>query len=87
MGSQWSGMGRTMIELEIFRQSIHESSDVLQQFGINLYKIIMFGDENVYDKPLNSFIGITAIQVWPCDLQITIYFIILSLDHPETEAS
>ena len=40
-----------------------ESSEVLQQYGISVYKMITEGRENQLDSALSSFVCITAIQV------------------------
>ena len=63
MGTQWPGMGRGMMAIDTFRRSIMESSEVLQQYGISVYKMIIEGADNQFDSALNSFICITAIQV------------------------
>ena len=63
MGTQWHGMGRKMMELDIFRQSIQRSSKTLSQYDIDLYDLIMNGDETTFDQTIPSFIGIASIQV------------------------
>ncbi|ESO84944.1 hypothetical protein LOTGIDRAFT_235996 [Lottia gigantea] len=68
MGTQWYGMGKTMMELEIFKRSILESDAVLKPHGINLYDLIMHGDDKTFENTLHSFVGIAAIQVALVDL-------------------
>ena len=63
MGTQWHGMGRDLMQLDVFRQSIMESDAVLQPYGLRLYDLLMTGDEDAFNDTLNSFIGIAAIQV------------------------
>ena len=63
MGSQWSGMGRQMMEIEVFRNSILKSDATLKPHGIDLCDIIMEGMELTGDV-LKSFVGITSIQVY-----------------------
>ena len=63
MGTQWHGMGRAMMELDVFRNSIQKSELVLKPFGINLVELIMEGEEPAFDDTVNAFIGIAAIQV------------------------
>ena len=63
MGTQWAGMGRGMLSLDTFKRSIMESSEVLHQYGVSVYKMITEGPENQFDSALNSFVCITAIQV------------------------
>ncbi len=63
MGTQWSGMGRDLMELKFFRQSIEKSSVVLEKYGIDLFKLILSSTPSDLDKPINSFISIAAIQI------------------------
>lgn len=63
MGSQWSGMGKDLMKLDIFRNSINKSSHVLKQHGLNLEDIIMKGDESIFENVLNSFVAIASIQI------------------------
>ncbi len=63
MGTQWHGMGRDLMQLDTFRNSILKSDAVLKQYGINLYDLIMTGEEVAFEQTLNSFVGIAAIQV------------------------
>ncbi|CAF1407326.1 unnamed protein product [Didymodactylos carnosus] len=63
MGTQWPGMGKELMKVKHFRQSIEKSSRVLEQYGIDLCKLIETGDEVEYDKTINNFVAIAAIQV------------------------
>ena len=63
MGTQWHGMGRRLMELDVFRQSILRSDALLKPFGLHLYDIIMEGDQATFEDTLKSFVGIAAIQV------------------------
>jgi fatty acid synthase len=63
MGTQWSGMGRDLMELKLFRQSIEKSSAVLAKYNIDLYKLILSSIPSDLDKPINSFVSIAAIQI------------------------
>lgn len=63
MGTQWHGMGRDLMEVQVFRESIMKSDVLLKQYKINLYDLLMEGDESVFNDTLNSFVGIAAIQV------------------------
>ena len=67
MGAQWHGMGRDLMQLDVFCQSIMESDAVLRPYGLQLYDLLMTGDEDAFNNILNSFVGIVAIQVgWHC---------------------
>jgi len=63
MGTQWSGMGRDLMELKLFRQSIEKSSTVLEKYNIDLHKLILSSTPSDLDKPINSFVSIAAIQI------------------------
>ena len=63
MGSQWPNMGRQMMKMESFQRSIRSCDAILTQHGVSVYDIMMKGGEDIYDKCLNSFLGITSIQV------------------------
>ncbi|WAQ95725.1 FAS-like protein [Mya arenaria] len=63
MGTQWHGMGRKMMDIDIFRESILRSDKVLQSCGVKLYSLLMNGDESTFENTVNSFVGIAAIQV------------------------
>ena len=63
MGCQWSGMGKSMMDIDIFRRSIMKSDQALNKYGIDLYNMLVNGGENIYESPLNSFVGIIAVQV------------------------
>ena len=63
MGTQWHGMGRDLMQLRVFKQSIMRSDAILRQHDLQLYDMLMNGDERTFNETLNSFVGIAAIQV------------------------
>ena len=63
MGSQWPGMGRAMMELEVFRNSIMKCDAILKPHGVRLYDMLMSEDEELMKDVVNSFVCITSIQV------------------------
>lgn len=63
MGSQWPAMGKSLMKIPIFENSIKKSHDILQTKGMNLIEIITKDDSKMFDNILNSFVGIAAIQV------------------------
>ena len=63
MGSQWSGMGKAMMKIEVFRNSIMKSDAILKPHGVNLYDILMKQEEDALKSVVNSFVCITSIQV------------------------
>ena len=63
MGTQWQGMGRQMMEIDIFKKSILESDTLLKPYSVHLYDLIMEGDASAFENIVHSFVGIAAIQV------------------------
>ena len=61
MGTQWQGMGRDLLTLPVFRQSILRSDAVLRPHGVPLFDMLAQGDS--FEDILNSFVAIAAIQV------------------------
>jgi fatty acid synthase, animal type len=63
MGTQWPKMGRDLMTLDSFRESIMRSNAVLEHYNIHLCDLLMEAKEDTFNDTLNSFIGIAAIQV------------------------
>ena len=63
MGTQYQGMGRDMLQLDVFKRSILKSNEVLKPHGIDIYNLIKNGDEATFENTLNSFVAIATIQV------------------------
>ncbi|XP_062589750.1 fatty acid synthase-like [Saccostrea cucullata] len=63
MGTQWHGMGRDMMVIDVFRNSILKSDVVLSVYGVKLYDLMMNAEESAFENTVNSFICIAAIQV------------------------
>ncbi|CAH1774054.1 unnamed protein product, partial [Owenia fusiformis] len=68
MGSQWYKMGRDLMQLDNFKHSIMKCHIALKPYGIDLFKILMEDDENVFNDTIHSFVGIASIQVALVDL-------------------
>lgn len=63
MGTQWVGMGKVLMCLDVFARAIHKCAAVLSTEGVDLLNIINATDEAVFDNVLNSFVAITSVQV------------------------
>lgn len=63
MGSQWTGMGTSLMKLPIFNDSILKSHEILKVLGIDLIYIITNTDSNILNNTVNSLVGVVAIQV------------------------
>lgn len=69
MGTQWPGMGKALMGLDVFARSIHQSAAVLATEGVDLLNLIMNStDESVFENVLHSFVTITATQIALIDL-------------------
>ncbi|XP_053693616.1 fatty acid synthase [Sabethes cyaneus] len=67
MGSQWTEMGSSLIDIPIFRSSIERSHKVLEKRGLNLMEILT-SKECKYENILHSFVGIAAVQIGIVDV-------------------
>ena len=56
-------MGRDLITLDCFRESIMRSDALLRPHGIQLYDLLMNSKEDTFSSTVNSAVGIVAIQV------------------------
>ncbi|XP_050463287.1 fatty acid synthase-like isoform X2 [Cataglyphis hispanica] len=72
MGSQWSGMGRELLNIEICHQSLSRCADVLKSHDIDLMNIIMNGTDETYEIITVAFVSIVAIQIALVDMLTSI---------------
>jgi len=63
MGCQWPQMGRDLMTLDCFRESIMRSDALLKPYGIDLCDLIMDSKDDTFNDIVNSFVGNVAIQV------------------------
>jgi fatty acid synthase len=63
MGSQWPGMGRELMRIPVFAESIERSHKTLEQFGLDLKGLLTSDDEKTFEFILNSFVTIAACQI------------------------
>jgi fatty acid synthase len=63
MGSQWPGMGKSLLNLPIFAAAIEKCHRVLEPHGVDLINVIMSDNPKTFDNILNCFVGIAACQV------------------------
>lgn len=68
VGSQWTNMGKDLMELDVFRKSIERSADVLKPKGIDLIALLTNSGENTFDDVLNSFVAIICVQIGLTDV-------------------
>lgn len=64
MGSQWPGMGKTLMCIPTFNDSLKKSSKTLEKFGLDVYGMLNNVDPAQYkNNTMNCMLAITAIQV------------------------
>ncbi|CAH0402645.1 unnamed protein product [Chilo suppressalis] len=68
MGSQWIGMARDLMRIPIFNQTIQRCHKFLEPKGIDLTHILTSSDKDIFNNILNSFIGITSVQIGLTDV-------------------
>ncbi|NXI49651.1 FAS synthase, partial [Chloroceryle aenea] len=68
MGTQWKGMGVSLMKLDLFRQSILRSDEALKSTGLKVSDLLLQADENTYDDIVHAFVGLAAIQIAQVDM-------------------
>ncbi|KAK2585487.1 hypothetical protein KPH14_010141 [Odynerus spinipes] len=68
MGSQWPGMGQSLMRFPVFAKAIEKCNAVLKPHNINIYEILTKRDKDTFDNILYSFLGIAAVQIGLVDL-------------------
>uniref|UniRef100_A0A672MZN3 Fatty acid synthase n=2 Tax=Sinocyclocheilus grahami TaxID=75366 RepID=A0A672MZN3_SINGR len=68
MGTQWAGMGRSLMQLPEFRESIQRSDVALKDTGLCVSRLLMDADESTFEDTVHAFVGLAAIQVAQIDM-------------------
>ncbi|XP_065225250.1 fatty acid synthase-like [Planococcus citri] len=68
MGSQWIGMAKDLMKLDLFRKSILECHKILVPKNINLIEILTSSNKIILQNILYCFVGITAMMISLTDL-------------------
>lgn len=63
MGTQWKGMGLSLMKLDLFRQSVLRSDEALKNTGLKVSDLLLQADENTFDDIVQAFVGLAAVQV------------------------
>jgi len=63
MGTQWPRMGRDLMTLDSFRESIAQSETILRPYGVNLVHLLTHSDEDTFNDTISSFVGVVSVQV------------------------
>lgn len=68
-GSQWVGMAKELMLLDIFRTSIKRCAEALSPVGIDLMKILTDNDESTFEQNIvYTFVSIVSIQIGLTDV-------------------
>lgn len=68
MGTQWRGMGLSLMRLPAFRASILRSDEAVRPLGLQVSDLLMSPDEATFDDTVHAFVSLTAIQIALIDL-------------------
>ncbi|XP_044732162.1 fatty acid synthase-like [Chrysoperla carnea] len=68
VGSQWAGMGITLMQIPKFAATMHKLNKYLDPLCVDIVKIITDTNPKVFDNPLYAILGTTAIQIGLVDV-------------------
>ncbi|KAL7030367.1 hypothetical protein ACKWTF_006628 [Chironomus riparius] len=68
IGSQWLEMGRDLMKIPLFAQSIEKCHGILMNKGIALKNILTSTDDDTFSNVLHSYVGIIAIEIALTDI-------------------
>ncbi|XP_069024612.1 fatty acid synthase isoform X1 [Embiotoca jacksoni] len=68
MGTQWAGMGHSLMQLPDFRESILRSDEALKDTGLVVSRLLMEADEATFEDTVHAFVGLAAIQIAQIDM-------------------
>lgn len=63
MGSQWLGMGKDLLQVDIFRQTIEQCDKALAPMNVSLKSLYENPTEDVFKNPINVMTGVIGMQV------------------------
>ncbi|KAJ8928306.1 hypothetical protein NQ314_019141 [Rhamnusium bicolor] len=63
MGSQWSEMGKDLIHIDVFRNTLKKCAHTIKQYGLDLEDIVLNGTTATFTDPINCFTSIVAVSV------------------------
>ncbi|MEQ2257165.1 hypothetical protein ILYODFUR_031808 [Ilyodon furcidens] len=68
MGTQWAGMGHSLMQLPDFKESILQSDVALKDTGLVVSRLLSEADDTTFEDTVNAFVGLAAIQIALIDL-------------------
>lgn len=63
MATQWNQMGKDLLKVPLFKQTIERCHKILANKKLDLLNIITTDDKSIFENVLNSFVGIGAVQI------------------------
>lgn len=63
MGSQWTSMATALMPVDIFRESINKSANILKQFNIDLLQMLLSEDQSMLETIVAPFVAIASVQI------------------------
>lgn len=63
VGSQWIQMGKDLMNVPLFAESIEKCHNVLLPKGIDLKKVIATSDKDIFKDILHTFVGVISIEI------------------------
>uniref|UniRef100_A0A673C4U0 Fatty acid synthase n=1 Tax=Sphaeramia orbicularis TaxID=375764 RepID=A0A673C4U0_9TELE len=68
MGTQWAGMGRSLMLLPDFKESVLRSDKALKGTGLVVSQLLMEANDATFEDTVHAFVGLAAIQIAQIDL-------------------
>lgn len=59
-------MGRSLMQLPDFRDSILRSDAALKETGLVVSRLLMEAQEDAFEDTVHAFVGLAAVQVQHC---------------------
>lgn len=68
MGSQWLGMGRDLLRIDVFKKTFDRCAAALLPYEKDLHHLVTTKDVSIFEDITNSLLAITATQIALTDL-------------------
>ncbi|KAL5273397.1 hypothetical protein ACFFRR_000250 [Megaselia abdita] len=63
LNTQWNQMGKDLLKIKVFKQTILRCHEILVQRGMNLLEIITSEDPTIFDHVQHPFVAICSVQL------------------------
>ncbi|KAL5284794.1 hypothetical protein ACFFRR_006855 [Megaselia abdita] len=68
IGSAWNQMGKDLLMIPSFRNSVEQCAEITKSLGVDLLEILTSLDPAIFENIQNQLIGITSMQICLVDL-------------------